>query len=138
MQRENAPLKLDQKMVKFGSKVRINTPLTPFSAQSVTFQSFTTSAKLSLFNELLPSPRTKQEIGNTKRMAVILALITVFGFIYQLWALIICRLIPKSSNPLIKWFQDDHFYCYLIPVLGPAYFFFMLVNWLGMKYFRHN
>ena len=138
MQRENIPNNLDNKMIKFGSKVRLQTPLTPFSAQSATLQSFTTSAKLSGFTELLPSPRIREEKGNTRRMAAVLATVTGIVFIYQLWALVICKLIPISANPIIRWFQEDYFYCYLMPILVPAHFFFMLVNWLGMKYFRHN
>ena len=132
MHRNSVPTKLDHGMVKFGTKVRLNTPLTPFSANSLD------STKLSTFTTMLPSPRTNQDVGNMRFKAIMLGIVTLLLFIYHSWTLVICRLLPPSANAVIQWFQNDHYYCYLIPVLWPAFFFFMLVNWMGMKYFRHN
>ena len=138
MNRLNPPVKLDNpKTVKFGSKIRLDTPLTPFSFHSIN-NSITDSTKLSSYSSMLPSPRTLQENRDFKNTARLLAGITVIVGVFEAWTLVICRVIPNSTNKVVQWFQQDHFYCYLIPVLGPAYFFFMLINWMGMKYFRHN
>jgi len=39
---------------------------------------------------------------------------------------------------LLLWIQKDFHYCFLVPLTFPVIFFFVFLNWLGMKYFRHN
>jgi len=34
--------------------------------------------------------------------------------------------------------RDDTYYCVLVPLTLPVAVFFILLNWMGMKFFRHN
>jgi hypothetical protein len=38
----------------------------------------------------------------------------------------------------IAWVQQDTYYKYLLPLLGPVAVYFVTWNWFGLKLFRHN
>lgn len=39
---------------------------------------------------------------------------------------------------LYFWFRNDDFYSYAIIAFGPSIYYFGFLNWLGMKFFKHN
>jgi phosphatidylinositol glycan anchor class Y biosynthesis protein len=143
MKRSNRPQFLDQQKLRlrFGLASKLETPLTPYTATKPFHSTVTPTPLISSLNSSLPSPRVQlndQSYLSRRRYGIFIGVLTVCFFCYNLWALVICRMIPKTNIWIIEWYRNDHYYCYLIPVLGPAYFYFQLVNWLGMKYFKHN
>eukprot|EP00842_Homolaphlyctis_polyrhiza_P001376 jgi/Hompol1/2239/HPOL_002101-RA len=65
---------------------------------------------------------------------------TTIYFGFNMFTIVISKtLLPRPTGHwLLDWIQNDHYYCYLIPTLGPVCVFFIFFNWLGMKYFRQN
>lgn len=39
---------------------------------------------------------------------------------------------------MLRRVAEDRHYCLLVPGLLPVGFLFVLLNWLGLKYFKHN
>jgi hypothetical protein len=91
---------------------------------------------------LMPSPRNKEMAhGNdkTRRMVgwgLLVATMVYFGF--NMFTLVVSKWILKENVGILKLIAEDTHYSVLIPLLGPVFCFWALLNWLGMKYFRHN
>ncbi|KAJ3186107.1 hypothetical protein HK101_009743 [Irineochytrium annulatum] len=69
--------------------------------------------------------------------AQLLALIA-FYFSASMYAILISKVMPDTGNAVLDFIKYDHHYCYLLPLLPPVVLFFSLLNWLGLKLFRHN
>ncbi|KAI8898371.1 hypothetical protein BC833DRAFT_620375 [Globomyces pollinis-pini] len=127
MERSTLPKRLNihpEINAKFGFQDTLKTPLIPYSP-------------IKRFKDMeLPSPRvaTKDHwlFGN------LLGLLTFIYFGWNVFTLVIVRFYDTSSIRILNVFSNDHYYCYLLPALGPMFSFLVLLNWLGMKYFRHN
>lgn len=40
---------------------------------------------------------------------------------------------------ITRYFRNlDLYYVFLVPLTIPTFYFFIYMNWLGMKYFKHN
>lgn len=134
MQRVNRPKNLQQVLL-FGSRSVLKTPLVPYSATKTVKSSAISSPFDSDLNSSLPSPR------NDLQKSILAFRIRIFTIIFgtfNFWTLFYCKFAPKSDFVIIRIFQNDHFYCYFIPVQLLTLWIFMLLNWLGMKYFKHN
>ncbi|KDO18620.1 hypothetical protein SPRG_16050 [Saprolegnia parasitica CBS 223.65] len=63
-------------------------------------------------------------------------------FMTFLYLIVVAKLLPPSDDParfpMMETIRQDHFYCYLIPLTIPAGFIAMYINWVSLKYFRHN
>jgi hypothetical protein len=74
-----------------------------------------------------------------------LLLCTTIYLVFNTWTIVLSKWVTTgiwvNLNILVtfQWldvFASDGYYCYLIPMTGPVLLLFVLVNWLGMKYFR--
>jgi hypothetical protein len=49
------------------------------------------------------------------------------------------RISPKAlTSKLLDACRNDHFYVYLVPMILPVGLIFIVLNWMGLKLFRHN
>lgn len=85
---------------------------------------------------IFPSPRTTDVKYDREALALITA--TSIYFIFNIYTLVISKLMPPSSYQIIQWIQKDNYYTFMIPLLGPVICLFVLFNWLGMKLFKTN
>ena len=121
-------LQISPRKKSFLSQAPLRSVLSPYSA--LVQSPFT-------FRDPVPSPRQVQMTANVDdQVGYQLLGFTVFYFIFNMWTIGGSKLVQTGT--VLDTFQHDHYYCYLIPVLAPAFLIFVLVNWLGMKYFRHN
>ncbi|AES81920.1 putative phosphatidylinositol N-acetylglucosaminyltransferase subunit Y [Medicago truncatula] len=47
------------------------------------------------------------------------------------------KLLPPSQIPLIPSFQNDWYYCFLVPLTLPIFVVVVYFHWLSMKTFKH-
>lgn len=52
-----------------------------------------------------------------------------------LYAAIVSKLLPAAVNAPLS---DEWHYSLLVPATIPMFFFFVLLNWVAFKFFRHN
>lgn len=50
----------------------------------------------------------------------------------------VSKLLPPTGVWMLDAMRDDWYYCYLVPMVGPVTFLTIYVNWMSMKFFRHN
>ncbi|KAL2920145.1 hypothetical protein HK105_200211 [Polyrhizophydium stewartii] len=121
-----------------GSSALAATPLTPYSVARPGRPRAASPVRAP------PSPRINQGDdpfdGRLRVYGWLLLAATAAYFAFNLFTLVLRHwLIPANSGSrLLEWIRNDKYYCYLIPVFGPVFVFFIFFNWLGMKYFRQN
>ncbi|ORZ17192.1 phosphatidylinositol N-acetylglucosaminyltransferase subunit Y [Absidia repens] len=55
-----------------------------------------------------------------------------------MYAMIGSKYAPKTNIKWLDWIKDDQHYCLLVPITAIAWIYFIVWNWMGMKFFRHN
>ncbi len=58
-------------------------------------------------------------------------------FVSALYSLLLSKLFPQFHNPVLQLIREDWYYCMLLPSLVPTTIFFVYINWVSMKFFRH-
>jgi phosphatidylinositol glycan anchor class Y biosynthesis protein len=48
------------------------------------------------------------------------------------------KFLPPTGHPLIDFLANDWYYALLIPMTVPVTLVAVYLNWLAMKFFRHN
>jgi hypothetical protein len=68
-------------------------------------------------------------------LGVCLIVTGVLFVVGSLYAAIVSKLLPKDfAAPL----SDEWHYSLLVPATIPMFFFFVLINWVAFKFFKHN
>lgn len=68
----------------------------------------------------------------------VLALVGVV-YVAAMYAVVVSKLVvPETGHYLLDWVRDDNYYCLLVPCTWVVTLLAVYLNWLGMKYFRHN
>lgn len=85
------------------------------------------------------SGRTNLEIPDQhlQRTGFILLLFTFLYFVFNIFSIVV----SKHFKIGVWWmdvFSQDHYYCYLLPLSGPVFLMFAIINWVGKKYFMHT
>ena len=44
----------------------------------------------------------------------------------------------NNENPLLEFFKNDEYYCFLFPLMAPLSVIILYVNWVCLKFFRHS
>jgi phosphatidylinositol glycan anchor class Y biosynthesis protein len=68
-------------------------------------------------------------------------LIVIASFLFFVtfaYAIVLSKLLPKMGVGILDAIQDDTLYCLLIPMTIISFVFFVFINWLSFKFFRHN
>lgn len=63
---------------------------------------------------------------------------TVFMFVASFYTIVVSKYIPDSNVKFFNNIKYDEYYCYLIPTTGLVWIYWVMWNWMGMKFFRHN
>ena len=71
-------------------------------------------------------------------LALVLLVATCAAFLLFLYAGFVSKVLPPTGVSLLDAMRDDWFYCYLVPMVGPTTFIAVYMNWVAMKFFRHN
>eukprot|EP00744_Colponema_vietnamica_P008040 GILI01011493.1.p1 GENE.GILI01011493.1~~GILI01011493.1.p1 ORF type:complete len:110 (-),score=22.33 GILI01011493.1:486-782(-) len=67
-----------------------------------------------------------------------LLLFSIVFFFVSMYALVFSKLLPATGHHILDWIARDWYYCLLIPLLIPTTVIAAYVNWVSMKFFRHN
>lgn len=59
-------------------------------------------------------------------------------FVVSAYAIVLSKLLPKMGVDVLDAIQEDTHYCLLIPMTVVVFIFFIFINWLSFKFFRHN
>jgi hypothetical protein len=66
----------------------------------------------------------------------------IFGaavfFVVSVYCIVGSKLLPYLGNPLLDFIKDDYYYSLLLPLLLPTLILALYLNWLSMKFYRHN
>ncbi|EFA76983.1 transmembrane protein [Heterostelium album PN500] len=65
-------------------------------------------------------------------------LCTLIFFIFTTYCLVISKFLPDTGNRILDFIKYDWYYCLLLPVLVPVTIITVYLNWLSLKFFRHN
>lgn len=55
-----------------------------------------------------------------------------------MYATVVSKWMPITGNKYLDWIREDRYYSFLVPIMLPVTVFFVVINWFGMKFFRHN
>ncbi|CAL5195273.1 unnamed protein product [Lathyrus oleraceus] len=58
-------------------------------------------------------------------------------FVAYFFLALFSKLLPPSHIPLISSFQNDWYYCFLVPLTLPIIMVAVYFHWLSMKMFKH-
>ncbi|CDH55514.1 predicted protein [Lichtheimia corymbifera JMRC:FSU:9682] len=64
--------------------------------------------------------------------------ITAITFTILMYAIIGSKYVPDTNIKLLDWIKHDEYYCLLFPITAIVWIYFIVWNWMGMKFFRHN
>ncbi|KAL0145106.1 phosphatidylinositol N-acetylglucosaminyltransferase subunit Y-domain-containing protein [Mucor lusitanicus] len=67
-----------------------------------------------------------------------LLIATIFVFVMSGYSIIGSKYMPDTNNKVLDWIKYDNYYCLLIPITAIVWIYWVLWNWMGMKFFRHN
>ncbi|KAI8373974.1 phosphatidylinositol N-acetylglucosaminyltransferase subunit Y-domain-containing protein [Choanephora cucurbitarum] len=59
-------------------------------------------------------------------------------FTFSIYSIIASKYMPDTDIKLLDWIKKDNYYCLLIPCTAIVWIYWVLWNWMGMKFFRHN
>ncbi|KAI8886213.1 hypothetical protein K501DRAFT_292922 [Backusella circina FSU 941] len=95
--------------------------------------------RLSTINGSIPSRRMNENTPDiTYLYGYCLLFATFIFFIGCLYAMFGSKYMPDTGIKLLDWIKYDNYYCLLIPITAIVWIYFILWNWMGMKFFRHN
>ena len=77
-------------------------------------------------------PKTTLGLG----IAILIA--TAIFFIAGMYAVLLSKFMPVINHSLLDFLRQDYYYSFLVPLLLPVSILTIYLNWLGMKFFRHN
>ncbi|KAI9355556.1 phosphatidylinositol N-acetylglucosaminyltransferase subunit Y-domain-containing protein [Pilaira anomala] len=67
-----------------------------------------------------------------------LLIFTFFMFMSSFYSMVVSPYMPDTNIKLLDWVKHDNYYCLLLPITGLVFFYWIMWNWMGMKFFRHN
>ena len=66
-------------------------------------------------------------------------LVVVMGFfVVAIYMTVISKIMPYTENAILDAIKDDMYYCFLLPLTIPVGVLFVYLNWMSLKFFRHN
>ena len=68
----------------------------------------------------------------------LLLFVTFVFFVTTMYCVIVSKLVPKTGHPVLDWLHDDTYYSLLVPNTVLVLVMTAYLNWLGLKFFRHN
>ncbi|KAG2179862.1 hypothetical protein INT43_003648 [Umbelopsis isabellina] len=67
-----------------------------------------------------------------------LLLTTFVAFVVTVYVNVGTYFVPYTGNKFLDAIKDDDYYCLLVPITSIVFIYWVLWNWMGMKFFRHN
>ncbi len=61
----------------------------------------------------------------------------VTGILF-LYAAVVFKMMPITGNYVLNFMNQDHYFCYLIPLMVLPTYIVIYLNWLSTKMFQHN
>ncbi|KAI8977989.1 phosphatidylinositol N-acetylglucosaminyltransferase subunit Y-domain-containing protein [Pilobolus umbonatus] len=68
----------------------------------------------------------------------LLLFLTLSVFMISTYSIVASQYMPLTGNSILDWIKSDDYYCLLIPITAIVWIYWVIWNWMGMKFFRHN
>ncbi len=68
----------------------------------------------------------------------ILLFVTFLFFTVGMYSVLISKFMPVVGHPVLDFLREDFHYTLLPVFIIPVFIIVVYLNWLGMKFFRHN
>ena len=88
-------------------------------------------------NKMNQEKKLKQFVKLRFRGRVIVFCAMCF-FVFTVYCIVFSKLLPPLGNPILDYLKTDQYYSLLFPLLIPTVVFAIYLNWLSMKFYRHN
>lgn len=107
--------------------------------------------------KILQRERDKEVNDNTVLWGYVLLICTFIFFVGAIYAMIVSKFMPLTGNKvsnlnsnfgfiklpfdifyILDWIKEDYYYCMLVPATVPVTVIAVYLNWLSLKFFRHN
>ncbi|KAJ2802031.1 hypothetical protein H4R20_003438 [Coemansia guatemalensis] len=85
-----------------------------------------------------PMQLAVNEPDDTPIYGYALLLLTSLVFVSSMYSLVVSKFMPYTGIAFLDAVKDDRYFCLLMPITGLSFTFAVFLNWLGMKFFRHN
>ncbi|KAI9256316.1 phosphatidylinositol N-acetylglucosaminyltransferase subunit Y-domain-containing protein, partial [Helicostylum pulchrum] len=66
-----------------------------------------------------------------------LLIFTFIMFTASFYSMLVSPYMPDTNIKLLDWVKYDNYYCLLLPITALVFFYWIMWNWMGMKFFRH-
>ena len=69
--------------------------------------------------------------------AVLLVVGSLTALVILIFWIVIAKMLPPTSSPLIEWMRNDEYYCFLVPLaIMPTSFLYRFLSWLSYQHFK--
>lgn len=68
----------------------------------------------------------------------LLLVVALMVFVLGIYVTVVSKFMPATGNLLLDFIRDDCYYSYALPCVSLWFALFTYINWLSMKFFRHN
>ncbi len=72
------------------------------------------------------------------RNGYVLLAVSVLFFVVSMYTLIASKLMPDTGHFVLDAIKHDRYYSFLVPLTLVATLVTVYLNWLSLKFFRHN
>jgi len=76
--------------------------------------------------------------ADTVRNGYLLLFGTGGFFVFMMYLVVVSKYMPETGHPVLDFFRSDMYYSLLVPCTLISTVFAVYLNWLGLKFFRHN
>lgn len=60
------------------------------------------------------------------------------SYVALLYSVVVSKLLPDTGHYVLDWVKHDTYYGLLLPCTAVITVLTVYLNWMGMKFFRHN
>lgn len=53
------------------------------------------------------------------------------------YTIMVAKFIPMTGVPLLDFFREDHYFCYLLPLTFVPTFALLYFNWITLELYKH-
>lgn len=81
--------------------------------------------------------RHDQELSTVLWGYIVIA-VSVAVLLVGLYSMVFSKIIPYTGNVVLDWVKEDYYFGPLLFTMIPVSVIFVYLNWLSLKFFRHN
>eukprot|EP00026_Physarum_polycephalum_P021850 Phypoly_transcript_25421.p1 GENE.Phypoly_transcript_25421~~Phypoly_transcript_25421.p1 ORF type:complete len:103 (+),score=12.88 Phypoly_transcript_25421:96-404(+) len=88
--------------------------------------------------KILQREKDRENNDTTVLWGYVLLICTFIFFVGTIYAMVVSKFMPHTGNKILDFIKEDYYYCMLVPATIPVTVIAVYLNWLSLKFFRHN